>query len=46
MLLFYICRIDVGKNKFIAIPVEETNAELMRQLKQKMVLGTYQVGNL
>ena len=39
MLLFFICRIEVGKNKSISIPVEETNAELMRQLKQKIALG-------
>ena len=46
MLLFYICRVDVGKNKSIAIPVEKTNAEVMKQLKQKIVLGTDHVGNL
>ena len=43
---FCVCRIEVGKNKYISIPVEETNDELMRQLKQKIALGTYQVGNL
>ena len=43
---FCVCRIEVGKNKSISIPVEETNDELMRQLKQKIALGTYQVGNL
>ena len=46
MLLFFICRIEVGKNKSISIPIEETNAELMKQLKQKIALRTYQVGNL
>ena len=47
MLLFCVCRIEVGKNKSISIPVEETNDEvMMRQLKQKKALGTYQVGNL
>ena len=46
MLLFCVCRIEVGKNKSISIPVEETNDEVMRQLKQKKALGTYQVGNL
>ena len=33
-------------NKSISMPVEETNDEVMRQLKQKIALGTYQVGNL
>ena len=46
MLLFCVCRIEVGKNKSISIPVEETNDELMRKLRQKIALGTYQVGNL
>ena len=46
MQLFCICRIEVGKNKSISIPVEETNDEVMRQLKQKIALGTYKVGNL
>ena len=46
MLLFCVCRIEIGKNKSISIPVEETNDELIRQLKQKIALGTYQVGNL
>ena len=45
MLPFCVCRIEVGKNKSILIPVEETNDEVMRQLKQKISLGTYKVGN-
>ena len=46
MQLFCVCRIEVGKNKSVSIPVEETNDEVMRQLKQKIALGTYKVGNL
>ena len=46
MQLFCVCRTEVGKNKSISIPVEETNGEVMRQLKQKIALGTYKVGNL
>ena len=46
MVLFCVCRIEAGKNKSISIPVEETNNELIRQLNQKIALGTYQVGNL
>ena len=29
-----------------SIPVDERNDEVMRQLKQKIALGTYKVGNL
>ena len=33
-------------NKIISIPVEEANDQVMRQLKQKIPLGTHKVDNL
>ena len=46
MLLFWVCRIEVGRNKFISTPVEETNDEVMRQVKQKTLLRTYKFDSL
>ena len=43
---FYVCMNEMGMNKIISIPVEEANDQVMRQLKQKIPLGTHKVDNL
>ena len=37
---------EMGMNKIISIPVEETNDQVMRQLKRKIRLGAHKVDNL
>ena len=43
---FYVCMNEMVMNKMMSIPVEETNDQVMRQLKQKIPLGTHKVDNL
>ena len=37
---------EMGMNKIISIPVEETNDQVMRQLKRKIPLRAHKVDNL